>query len=897
MNQAGQVSTIRSAIVGMGAYLKAHRAALADIALLVLIIVLLLLVFGVKAILLKTTPSGGDVPAHNYLAAYLQQELLPTGKVFGWAPGWWAGFPMFQFYFFFSYLLMALLGYFIPLEIAFKIVSVLGVLGLPVATYVALRLMWLAAPGAALGAVMSLAFLFVGTHTMWGGNAFSTLAGEISHSLSFPFGVLYFGLLYRCITTRRFSVWLSILFALTIFTHLTTAIGVGVASLFFLLTRSKGDFFDAVRILFYVYGLAFLLTAFWGVPLLAKIGLSTGFGEDWGVEFFGTFPPEAAIYLALALVAVVFGWKRGDRRVFYTLFAVGSFLILYEFGYYLNLVDIRFWPGMYFFFLLLAVFGMSFSLERVWANRLVPFFLLALLFVRSEDVIRQASGWSHWNNQGFEQKAVWPDYKQILSVLDKTPGRAAFDLADYNNAFGSPRAFEAIPYFIDKPIIEGGIVQSGISSLFTMFIQCEISHHCAGFPRLTTPTTYNLKNGMRHLELYNVKHLIAHYDVLRSELSTDENWKPLLKLGSHDVYELLTHEGRYVFVPKFRPIPVETENWKRLSLDWFYPVENLDEPLVFFKKNGFSGVEPFDRVFDEVDVRRQVLARTGDSSYIYNWLILGPFDNPRDNNLDYWDSGSDDPFQGRFDEAAIEPSSGTRTHWKRWQPWHGSREYIDLTQAFDEKTEVVAYAFTHVYSQEARTARLSYGSDDGIRVWLNGEVVVEKHVHRAYTRDEDHAEVELKSGWNRLLVLVENVDGAWGFNIRISDPEGNSIEGVEYRLTRDQDHRPQEIPTIETKKDCVISESIRSTEIAFETSCPGEPHIVKVSYFPNWKAQGADRVYLVSPAFMLVYPTGNHVKLVYASSMSDQIGMGLSLSGILILIGYAYHRAKGRTRT
>ena len=42
--------------------------------------------------------------------------------------------------------------------------------------------------------------------------------------------------------------------------------------------------------------------------------------------------------------------------------------------------------------------------------------------------------------------------------------------------------------------------------------------------------------------------------------------------------------------------------------------------------------------------------------------------------------------------------------------------------------------------------------------------------------------------------------------------------------------------------------------ISFDVDQVGVPVLVRVSYFPNWKATGADGPYRVAPNFMVVVP-------------------------------------------
>jgi uncharacterized membrane protein len=54
--------------------------------------------------------------------------------------------------------------------------------------------------------------------------------------------------------------------------------------------------------------------------------------------------------------------------------------------------------------------------------------------------------------------------------------------------------------------------------------------------------------------------------------------------------------------------------------------------------------------------------------------------------------------------------------------------------------------------------------------------------------------------------------------------------------------------------------------VRFEVSEPGTPILVKVSYFPNWRASGADGPWRVTPNLMVVIPTDTSVELTYGRS-------------------------------
>jgi len=64
----------------------------------------------------------------------------------------------------------------------------------------------------------------------------------------------------------------------------------------------------------------------------------------------------------------------------------------------------------------------------------------------------------------------------------------------------------------------------------------------------------------------------------------------------------------------------------------------------------------------------------------------------------------------------------------------------------------------------------------------------------------------------------------------------------------------------------------------------GTPVLVKVSYFPNWHASGADGPWRVTPNLMVVVPTSHDVTLSYGRSAADNLGQLATLAGLIALV-------------
>lgn len=74
-----------------------------------------------------------------------------------------------------------------------------------------------------------------------------------------------------------------------------------------------------------------------------------------------------------------------------------------------------------------------------------------------------------------------------------------------------------------------------------------------------------------------------------------------------------------------------------------------------------------------------------------------------------------------------------------------------------------AYAFAWVYSPGGAGPRFNVGSDDGARVWYNGNLALDNNAYRGTTWDQDRVGgFGLPAGWSRILFKVHNGGGGFG---------------------------------------------------------------------------------------------------------------------------------------
>jgi len=251
------------------------------------------------------TPSGGDMGAHVLVPAYLRDTLLPEGRILGWSNSWFGGFPVFYFYFPLPALVTVLLDVVLPYGVAFKLVTIAGLLALPAATYFLVRAMKFARPTALVAAAAGGSFVFMESFSIYGGNIPSTLAGEFSFSWSFALALVYLGLLIKIVRDKRNLVALAgLVLALTALTHLITTMAIIVASLP-ILWWEKG-----AKPVLATWALGFSIAGFWALPLLARVGYSADMAWQPLRDWKSVLPTELWWLFVPAMFGLVWAVRR-----------------------------------------------------------------------------------------------------------------------------------------------------------------------------------------------------------------------------------------------------------------------------------------------------------------------------------------------------------------------------------------------------------------------------------------------------------------------------------------------------------------------------------------------------------------------------------------------------------
>ncbi|MBN2448222.1 MAG: hypothetical protein JXO22_15950, partial [Phycisphaerae bacterium] len=175
--------------------------------------------------------------------------------------------------------------------------------------------------------------------------------------------------------------------------------------------------------------------------------------------------------------------------------------------------------------------------------------------------------------------------------------------------------------------------------------------------------------------------------------------------------------------------------------------------------------ERADRLAEQVSERED---------FITTWLVAGPYELPDKNGFELHD-------------VAFPPEDASATD-VEWMPQPVIDDvdrywFVDLNTP-RPASNCCKYLFTRVYSPAEQPATLELGSDDGIKVWLNGEVVHSNNVPRGCAAGQDVVKATLREGWNDLLLKITNGGGGFGASARIRTTDGHHVDGIKFSTER-----------------------------------------------------------------------------------------------------------------
>jgi hypothetical protein len=172
--------------------------------------------------------------------------------------------------------------------------------------------------------------------------------------------------------------------------------------------------------------------------------------------------------------------------------------------------------------------------------------------------------------------------------------------------------------------------------------------------------------------------------------------------------------------------------------------------------------------------------------YVCAWLVLAPI--PFKAGQHGADALDDERVK---DEPDLKPAAGDKLKVGEkeltWTECLAKDQILDVNGLLGKQTEnSAAYAVAYITADADRTdLTLALGSDDQIKVYLNGKQIHSYDEGRPLEKDEDSvAGLSLKKGLNVLVVKIINEEEDWAVSARFLDKDGKPVGGLKATTRR-----------------------------------------------------------------------------------------------------------------
>ena len=753
-----------------------------------------------ELIFANNTPTGGDMGAHVYGPAFLRDFMLPHFRLNGWSNDWYAGFPMYRFYMLVPALLVLVVDLIAPYGIALKIIAVIGILALPICTWLFGKFSRLLFPVPEILALASVVFLYDESFTIYGGNIASTMAGEFSFSISLSLAVLTFGLFIRSMNDGRGQMITACVLAMSALSHGIVLLfvfgGVALIAILWQVLNSGRRILKSASL---IIGTAILLSAFWVVPFLTSHAFMTDMKYEPRPS--GTADSFWKMFFPLPLY-----WN-----IFITLFAVVGFVACI-----LRRNRVGIWMGVYCVVLVIGVFisrGGLPVIGMLWNPRLLPFLYLLRYMLMMIGL-----------------------YELVVGL-----GRVSSLLRVANYALAK-ESFESV-----APLVS-----------------------------------------LRNIAQFNMWWATATAMVVVSVIGFRFQELPFGKLVSDSA-------GAMQY--KWGPISTNASN------------DGFVDGWARWNFTGYEGKSAYAEYHDLVKSMKSLGDDTAHGCGRALWESSGELNKYGTTMslmlLPHWTKGCIGSMEGlNFEASGTTPYHFITSAAMSKQSSNPVRELrydnnnAGLGVRYMQELGIKYYlAFTkEAVAQANLQAALVEVKRSG--PWViyqvgNSELVtpltVQPVIVSSKTGDIKERWLEIGTSWFQhpedwSAMPVENGLDTWQrVDVAVDLSRRDGEPGISSRRV-DIVTPSQKIEVVETKPTKVTNFVLEDAAISFSVDQIGQPILVRMSYFPNWKVSGANGPFRVAPNMMVVVPTQKDVRLHYGYTKLDIFAYLLTAIGIAVML-------------
>ena len=245
--------------------------------------------------------------------------------------------------------------------------------------------------------------------------------------------------------------------------------------------------------------------------------------------------------------------------------------------------------------------------------RVLPFFgevgsdnTYRWLFLSTDDSSYIPS-WAEWNFAGYENKAAYPEYHDVVQTMaqlgeERGCGRAMWEHEPQHDRYGTPMALMLLPFWTDSCIgsMEGLYFESSSTTPYHFINQDELSTRPSNAqrdlpygPGQNTEQDFDL--GIRHLQMLGVRYYMAISDHTKAFAREHPDLERVASSGPWEVYEItggnalvegLDYEPAVVTDIADKEVPLDASGkpktgspWQFISMPWYMDPNAWDVPL------------------------------------------------------------------------------------------------------------------------------------------------------------------------------------------------------------------------------------------------------------------------------------------------------------------------------
>ena len=530
---------------------------------------LAILILRLDLVFLNTMPTGGDMGAHVVPIKFFVDNFITNFKLNGWSNDWFAGYPLYYFYFPLPAVITFVFNLFFTYSVAFKLMVIGSIL---ITIYSFEKLLRKSNETFSIfGFIAGLTYVLTESFTIYGGNLASTLAGQFSFTYSIAFANLAIAIVTKS-SNKKKHVISAIFLGCSLLSHLIPFIIYGAIYLFFWIktNNTKLEKFSSVLIFS-------ALTTRFTTSLIANLEFTTNMGYTPYTKLSDLIKSDITPFIVISLLIILINFKdiyRQKTTSLFEWFILTSSLLLYFF-----VPEGALWNGRLVSFFNLGVILLFFklfahSIEDIFRYEqgelilkvlsliiitsylinfsqkwnidnykvflypiVILFFIGAIYFyISTANLFKLAFTaaviftisflpyWVSWNFNGYEGKEQWSDIENLYSNLNELPpGRIMWEPNSDLNKYGTPMVLMTIPLYTHHTSMEGLYFDSSITTPFHFIAVSGLAERPSNPVGGLRYINNQFEKGQEYLEELGVDYFISYTDsITNKSLESDK---------------------------------------------------------------------------------------------------------------------------------------------------------------------------------------------------------------------------------------------------------------------------------------------------------------------------------------------------------------------------------------